>query len=51
MAAERNNHTSVIQLLLHHGADPDCTDSLGMKPIDYATVNEKHRVVTFLTGE
>lgn len=51
MAAERNDHTSVIQLLVKHGADIECTDTLGMKPIDYARANEKQRVVAFLSSE
>jgi hypothetical protein len=50
MAAERNNYTSVIQLLLQHGADPECIDTHGMKPIDYASANDKHRVVRCLSG-
>ena len=51
LAAERNSHTFVIQLLVGHGAPIDSTDSLGMKPIDYAKANGKDRVVTFLSAE
>jgi len=51
LAAERNNHTSVIRLLVEHGDPIDSTDSLGMKPIDYAKANGKDRVVRFLSGE
>ena len=50
MAADRNNHTAVIQLLVEHGAEINVTDSLGMKPIDYAKANSKVKAVKFLSG-
>ena len=51
MAAERNNHTSVIELLTQQRARIDSTDSLGMQPIDDAKANGKERVVKFLEAE
>ena len=50
LAAERNNNTTVVELLVGYGADIDAKDRLGKKPIDYARSNNKARIVEFLSN-
>lgn len=48
LAAERNNNTTVVQLLIDAGADMEATDTVEKKPIDYALSNNKAKIVAFL---
>ena len=50
LAAERNNSTAVVELLVGYGANIDAKDTLGKKPIDYARSNNKVRIVEFLSN-
>ncbi|MCE2450219.1 MAG: ankyrin repeat domain-containing protein [Candidatus Latescibacteria bacterium] len=50
LAAERNNNTTVVELLVGYGANFDAKDRLGKKPIDYARSNNKARIVEFLSN-
>ena len=50
LSAERNNNTTVVELLVGYGADVEATDTLGNKPIDYARSNNKARIVEFLSN-
>lgn len=49
LAAERNNNTTVVELLIGHGADIEATDMLGKKPIEHARNNDKAGIVEFLS--
>ena len=49
LAAERNNNTTIVKLLLDHGANINAIDILGNKPIDYAQNNNKTKIVQFLS--
>ena len=48
LAADRNNNTTVCQLLLAHGADSQAMDTLGKRPVDYARENDKTKIVALL---
>ena len=47
-AADRNNGTKVIELLLNAGAKINARDHLGKTPLFYAQQSEKKRIVTYL---
>ncbi|MHB0960528.1 MAG: ankyrin repeat domain-containing protein [Pirellulaceae bacterium] len=48
VAADRNNGTAVIELLLRHGAEINARDHLGKTPLAYAHQSEKRRIADLL---
>ena len=50
VCAERNTSTTVAQLLVEHGADVWAIDQSGQTALDYASANNRRKVVRFLEG-
>ncbi|MBS13659.1 MAG: hypothetical protein CME19_24960 [Gemmatimonadetes bacterium] len=50
LAADRNSHTTVLEMLIEHGADVTTVDDLEKTPLDYAVENYKTRVVYYLSN-
>jgi len=48
LAPDRNNHTTVVKMLIEHRTDVTEVDDLGKTPLDYAVENYKTRVVDYL---
>ena len=48
LAPDRNNHTTVVKMLIEHRADVTEVDDLGKTLLDYAVENYKTRVVDYL---